>query len=363
MSMYGAAQPGAEEPPPAPNPSGPPGAASPVLGSLPPPPPPAPAEPTDAPAKANQDDQQDVEKDTPASYDTTRLPGSGTVLGARSAQATAAAAGTGLAVPGTSSNPPPGPDPDHGSPAGRVYSADMLAAATGRRALRQRPFPKLHIGTHTVNEAALAELSPSGEGTGLLLGYDRSAKPVMIRMFRPEATRITLVGGLWAAQIAAFRALALGARVVILTNRPELWQRFGERATGRSDRVAVVPAARPVTVTATPLIPALLLYDEGLLSASVRPNLAPWQTQLTVLTQLTAYGFPAIQESNLVAMQRLSKEEAYTAASVLKLPADTAALLPQMHNDMLALLGGEADRYVWLCPTSTEQREFGQAYR
>jgi hypothetical protein len=239
----------------------------------------------------------------------------------------------------------------------------MLATADGRRRLRQRPFPKLHIGSHRINEPALAELSPSGEGTGLLLGYDRSAKPVMVRVFRPEATRITLVGGLWAAQVTAFRALALGARVVILTNRPESWQHFGERATGRTDRVAVMPATRPVTVTATSLVPALLLYDEGLLSASVRPNLTPWQTQLTVLSQLTAYGFPAIQESNLVAMQRLSQEEAYAAASVLRLPSETAALLPRMRDDMLALLGSDADRYLWLCPTSIEQRQFGTAHR
>ena len=44
----------------------------------------------------------------------------------------------------------------------------------------------------------------------------------------------------------------------------------------------------------TSLRPVLFLYDGELLAPTQRPDLGPWQTQLTVLRQLTAYGFPAI---------------------------------------------------------------------
>jgi hypothetical protein len=235
--------------------------------------------------------------------------------------------------------------------------------APGGADRRVRPLTPLHIGAHLASEAALDRIRTPVPGTGVLLGHDRDHLPVSVRLFRPEPTRATLVGGMWAARVAVFRALALGARVVVFTTAPEAWQRFGGWATGRADRVAVMPAERPVTVAASPRLPALLVYDVGLLGAANRPALGPWQTQLTVLRQLTAYGFPAVQESNLVAVQRLAAEEAVAAGSVLRLGRDTTALLQVLRDDMLALLGGGADRYVWLAPTTVEQHQFGPPHR
>ena len=68
--------------------------------------------------------------------------------------------------------------------------------------------------------------------------------------------------------------------------------RLGEWATGSTDRVAVLPVNQQVNALATPQEPVLLLYDAGLLGPSVQPTLGPWQTQLTVLRQLTSYGLP-----------------------------------------------------------------------
>lgn len=326
---------------------------------------------SDAPAREDTDREDGLTDNG----DTTRLPPTGALLGRRApadgrsqtrtaGQAVGLAGAAGLvggAVRATGEAAPAGADGGPDGPSGGALYGPGARPSDGIR--RWLPFPRLRVGSHVANEAALGRLSPAAVGTGVLLGYDRDQKPVTVRMFRPEPTRITLLGGLWAAQLTVFRALAVRARVVVFTNRPGSWQGLGRWATGRDDRVAVLTGERPVAVPSSPLAPTLLLYDDGLVSGAVRPNLTPWQTQLTVLSRLTAYGFPAVQESNLVAMQRLSDDEAYAAASVLSLTQHTTALLPTLHDDMLALLGGGADRYLWLRPTTIEQHRFGAPRR
>lgn len=374
---------GALPPPAAATPVSPPpatGRAAPQPGGQPPappggglaaPPPGAPgtlAAPAPAPTPAPAGQQTDQ-----PSGDTARLPasGAGAVLGG---QATMYGAGQASAVQQAAAGAAPAavaaaqaaaaPQAPGGPPPGTVYNAGFSQVEDDFPARRRlRAFPRLRIGTHVANDAALGQITMADTGMGLLVGYDRDQVPATVRLFRPEPTRVTLIGGLWASQIIAFRALALGARVVVITNRPHSWEGFGQWATGRSDRVAVLPAERPVTVAASPLLPALLLYDGGLLGATERPVLGPWQTQLTVLQQLTAFGFPAVQESNLVAVQRLSEDEAIAASSVLRLPGQTTRLLQVLRDDMMALLGGGADRYVWTRPTSVEQRQFGAPQR
>jgi len=224
--------------------------------------------------------------------------------------------------------------------------------------------PRLRIGHHRADDAALDQIQVPSPGTGLVLGYGQSRQPVMVRLFRPEPTRMTLIGGLWISQVIAFRALALGARLAVFTGRPGVWRGFGLWATSRDDRVVVLPADRPVVITGTsPLTPALLLFDGDVLGASVRPPLGPWQTQLTVLPQLTAYGFPAVQESNAVITQRLDSEESKAAASVLHLTSETAGLLQMMTEDMVATFGGGVNSYVWVSPTGVERFQFGVARR
>ncbi len=248
-----------------------------------------------------------------------------------------------------------------GTSSGGLQPTRPVSAA--RRARRFRPLNRLRVGTHGVSRAAFQHIDVPGMTSGVMLGHDGNKAPVLIRMFRDEPTRVSLVGGLWAARVAVFRALAMGARVVVFTAQPAEWQGFGRWATGRDDRVAVMSGERPVTVGATATAPALLLYDVGLSGASRPPALGPWQTQLTVLRTLTAYGFPPVQASNMVLLQRLASSEAHAAASVLKLTAESVSLLQVLRDDMLAALGGQADRYLWLNPTQIESQQFGAPHR
>jgi hypothetical protein len=232
---------------------------------------------------------------------------------------------------------------------------------------RQRPpsgrQPGLRIGWHTASLPALTTMGVSSPGIGLLLGADHDQKPVPVRFFRAEPTRITLVGGVWSAQLLAFRAMALGAQVVVMTVEPQAWSGFGERAVGRADRVVVLHGEQQGSIVGTMRQPALVIHDLGVTGPTAPPPIGPWQTHLTVLRRLDEHGVPAVQRCDLLILQRLHATEAAVAGTALRLTAQSAQLLQMMEDEMLALIGGGANRYLWLHPTAVERQFMGAAWR
>lgn len=276
-------------------------------------------------------------------------------------QAAAATASRAAAVPLSEARAVPDTTPQ--APPGTVYeSRRPPGGGDGHRGLSGK-LARLRIGSHTASRSALAQLRISSPGTGLILGADRQQGPVSVRFFRPEPTRIALVGGAWAGQLVTFRALALGARVAVVTADPQAWQGFGERATGRGDRVAVLSAEQPLAVTASAQQPILVVYDLGQLGATAPQPLGPWQTQLTILRQLSQPGVPSIQDCNLVMLQRLGSTEAALAGSSLRLPAASTQFLQVMADDMIALVGDGAERYIWFAQTDVERQYAGAPRR
>jgi hypothetical protein len=279
--------------------------------------------------------------------------------------ATAAAAATAVAAPPMAYTAPSGVagTAPQGPHEGTVYRSRRPAAGANGHGIPSGRLPRLHVSSHLVSLSALAHLGVASPGTGLILGADVEGRAVPVRFFRPEPTTITLVGGAWAAQVVLFRALALGVRTVVMTGDPASWQGFGERATGQSGRVAVLHGEQPMAFAATPQQPVLVVYDLGLVGPSTAPDLGPWQTQLTVLRRLDEPGVPSVEACQMVMMQRLSLVEAALAASALRLTGQSAQLLQRMEDDMVALLGGGADRYVWLSQTGTERQFLGPPRR
>src|SRR4029450_6902201 len=80
--------------------------------------------------------------------------------------------------------------------------------------------------------AAVATLTTPYGGSGLMIGVNRNQEPVAFRLFRPEATRTVLIGGIPIAQIVAVRAMALGAHVLVQTTRAPAWEAFSRGLGG-----------------------------------------------------------------------------------------------------------------------------------
>ncbi|MFI5906785.1 hypothetical protein [Dactylosporangium sp. NPDC051541] len=222
---------------------------------------------------------------------------------------------------------------------------------------------RLHIDWHDVTPAALKQMRGGTGATGLMLGVDYQRQPVPIRLFRAEPTRVTLVGGLWAQRILVFRALALGARVIVLTGDPRPWQGLGEWATGLNDRLVLWNDPRPPDAPAAARQPLLVVTDVSQVGFGARPELGPWRTEVTVVRKLGAEHAHTLQGCDLVMLQKLNAQEAVVAGQALNLPASGTGLLQEMTPEMLALMGGGANRYVWLSPTAVEQQYHGPPQR
>jgi hypothetical protein len=106
-----------------------------------------------------------------------------------------------------------------------------------------------------------------------------------------------------------------------------------------------------------------VIYDLGLAGPTAPTVPAPWLTQLTVLRRLEYSGVPAVQECHLAMLQRLAGAEAALAGQALRLSEQSVRLLQVLEEDMFALLGGGADRYVWVSLTEIERHLAGAPRR
>src|SRR5262249_34668032 len=152
----------------------------------------------------------------------------------------------------------PGAPPDR-PPSGTVYrSARPVTDLPGGAPFR---LPALRVGWHSASPQALSRLRLFGTHSGLILGVDRHRQPVAVPIFGSQPTRVTLVGGAWAARLLVLRSLALGVSAVVLSAEPAVWHGLGEMATGQADRVVVLGGEQPLHAFATSWQPALVTYD------------------------------------------------------------------------------------------------------
>ncbi|RKN32920.1 polysaccharide deacetylase family protein [Micromonospora musae] len=271
-----------------------------------------------------------------------------TARGDRLARAVASPLAAGYGDPGRPTDPPAHP-----------FEAEP---GTARRGPAGR-MPRLRIGSHSVSSTALTRLSPARYSAGLVLGADRRRTPVTVRMFRPEPGRIALVGGVWAGQLLAFRALALGARVTVVTAEPAVWNGLGPAALGRvDDRVEIRTepgAVRPATAQR----PTLLIHDVPPAALNTALPEQPWQTRLTIVRRLEPAAWPTLKQSGLCLLQRLGAAESSLAQHALRLPQDSARFLQVMADDMLTMVGTDGDRHLWLHQTDLERQVLGPPRR
>ncbi|MDZ5445304.1 type VII secretion protein EccE [Micromonospora sp. 4G57] len=214
----------------------------------------------------------------------------------------------------------------------------------------------------TVGGAALDALELGLGEAGLMVGANRHGGAVSVRLFRPEPTRLLLVGGVRAAQLVVLRALALGARVVVQTARPRAWEPFVRGAGAPGGAVPVIPPGRPVGgAPGSPVRPLLLVVDAGAASDGAQPGTA-WQCTLVVRDGLTPAEVDALARADLAILQPLDPGEAALAGAALGL-GGSAEWLTRIRDDMVAVVNRRALRWALLSPTPIESQLVGRAAR
>ena len=144
-----------------------------------------------------------------------------------------------------------------------------------------------------------------------MLGSNRHGNPVVVRLFRPEQTRALLVGGVRCAQLIALRAMALGARVVVQTARPQAWEPFVRGAAVPGESIAVVPPGRAFEIApGSALHPLLVVVDVGPVGADTRPG-AGWQATLVVRDEFTPADVDVASRADLLILQPLARRRGH----------------------------------------------------
>lgn len=210
--------------------------------------------------------------------------------------------------------------------------------------------------------ADLAALELTLGESGLMVGTNRHGRAVTVRLFRPAPTRLLLVGGVRAAQLLALRALALGARVVVQTARPRIWEPFVRGVGAPGHAVPLIPPGRPVGgAPGSPLQPVLLVVDAGPVPPEAGPA-APWRSVLVVRDELTPADAAALARADLAILQPLDPAEAALAGAALGLGA-SAEWLTRIRDDMVAVVNRRALRWALLAPTPIESQLVGPPAR
>ncbi|WP_406082752.1 type VII secretion protein EccE [Micromonospora zamorensis] len=197
---------------------------------------------------------------------------------------------------------------------------------------------------------------------GMMVGTNRHGGAVTVRLFRPESTRVLLVGGVRAAQLVALRALALGALVVVQTSRTRVWEPFVRGVGAPGGTIPLIPPGRPVADgVGSALRPLLLVVDAGPVPADAEPG-PPWRATLVVRDELTPADVDALSRADLALLQPLSVTEAALAGTALGL-GGSAEWLTRIRDDMVAVVNRRALRWALLSPTPIESQLIGRPAR
>jgi hypothetical protein len=195
-----------------------------------------------------------------------------------------------------------------------------------------------------------------------MVGHNRAGEPVVARLFRPEQTRALLVGGVRCAQLMALRAMALGARVVVQTARPQAWEPFVRGAAIPGEAIAVVPPGRAVEIPpGSALHPLLVVVDVGPVGADPRPG-AGWQATLVVRDDFSPADVDVASRADLLVLQPLRADEANLVGTAIGL-GETAQWLTRIRPDMVGLINRRAVRWAALAQTPIEAQLIGPLAR
>jgi hypothetical protein len=198
-------------------------------------------------------------------------------------------------------------------------------------------------------------------GSGLMIGINRNQEAVSFRLFRPEATRMVVIGGVPIAQIVALRSMALGSHVLVQTTRPWAWEAFS-RGLGPGAPLTVM-APGPVTVPpGHPLHPLLTVVDAGPVAADRSPG-TPWHSTLVLRDDLSPVDVDVLGRADLALLQPLHPAEAAVAVSVLGLSRDQEAWLARAQPGMVGVVHKRSVRWAALSQTQYEQQLIGSPNR
>ncbi|MGW1129483.1 hypothetical protein [Streptomyces sp. NPDC002526] len=215
---------------------------------------------------------------------------------------------------------------------------------------------------YTIGPEQLASLDLPVGDDGVVIGADEEGSPAVLGLNRPSPYEITLVGGLWTAQVLALRAAATGARIAVETGRAHAWASLA-RAAGDTGCVALHEVGRVPPLGPSAASPVVVVRDCGMCPPPGRAVSGPWQSVLTLLPYPGPAAYGLMEKASLVGVQRVSPDEAAEAGRLLRLPADAVRALPALADGTTLWCTRRDSRLVTTRATDAETGLLGAARR
>ncbi|WP_373689162.1 hypothetical protein [Streptomyces sp. Rer75] len=252
-------------------------------------------------------------------------------------------------TPSTSSPSTPAPNPPAASGGHRTRPGfGLIGPRRGRQTLTADQLDALAL--------------PVGDD-GVIIGVDGQNQPAVLGFNRPEPFDVVLVGGLWTAQVLAFRAAATGARVAIETGRPHLWANLVQVAGGGQQCMTVFDVGRVPPQGPSVGSPVLVIRDCGMRPPRGRVSALPWQSVLTLLPYLSPVAPRLLEHAGLVGIQRVSPDEAEEIGRIMALPRPDVTALSTLQDWVTLWCTREARQAVALQATDAETGLLGSPRR
>lgn len=217
------------------------------------------------------------------------------------------------------------------------------------------------VAGHVLPAEALPQLDLPLAVGGLVVGHEAKQQPVIVQLFGNRPTHVGVFAAAYVAKLLAFRALAVGAQVAVLTPRPAVWQSLIQVAPAQW--AATFPPAVSTPPGGTAGRPTLVMEDAGMSELHLRTDLGAWQTQVVVRPFVTPQMTGQLRSLDAVLLQRTQPEAVGPIQATFGLAEQTAQWLPRMPDDTVALIGSGQLRFVNLVPTLAERTAFGPPTR
>jgi hypothetical protein len=220
------------------------------------------------------------------------------------------------------------------------------------------------VGTQLADTATVDTIRVHTGGAGLLLGADEGGRPVTVSVFRPEPTVVVVIGRPGLAQLIGFRALALGATMVVTSVRPSAWSALGRAAAGASGAVEIVwPDSRTERRYGSSLHPQLLMMDSVSTAAvGASPAVPAWSTLITVRERVTSQDANLLGRADLILTQTLSLQESALLCTAVN-TSDYVQAFTALPAATIAVISHGSVRSARLAPTAIERQLIGPLTR
>ncbi|MEU0148373.1 hypothetical protein ABZ119_20775 [Streptomyces sp. NPDC006288] len=218
-------------------------------------------------------------------------------------------------------------------------------------------------GRHTVSFDELAALALPVGDDGTVIGVDAQGRPAVLGINRPTPYEVTLIGGLWTAQVLALRSAATGARIAVETGRAQAWTGLAQAAGGGQPCISLHDVGRVPPQGASAGSPVVVVRDCGMRPPRGRVVAGPWQSVVTLLPYLSPVAPRLMGKSALVGVQRVSPDEATQIGRIMNLPAAETQALSTLADGVTLWCTGRDRQFVMTQATDAESGLLGGARR